>query len=120
MEEIREVTPIGSMISAAVEHFRAALPTPRPLGPAALAAITVPAYVAIAGRRSQAGGTAAAARARLIPGAEVQIWPDTTHSLPKQVPGPIASPRSGRPRTPRWSPEARRRSLWWSSLAGFL
>ncbi|WP_229075919.1 alpha/beta fold hydrolase [Actinoplanes sp. DH11] len=90
VEEIRAVTPIGSMIAAGVEHFRAALPTPRPQSRAALAAITVPAYVAIAGQRSQAGGTAAAARARLIPGAHVEIWPDTTHSLPMQVPGPLA------------------------------
>lgn len=85
VDQVRKRTPIGDMIAAGTAHFAAALPTPRTFSDDELARLTMPAYVAIAARASLAGGEAAAARARKIPHAEVEVWPDTTHSLPMQV-----------------------------------
>lgn len=85
VDQVREQTPIGDMIAAGTAHFAAALPTPRTFSDNDLARLTMPTYVAIAARASLAGGEAAAARAREIPHAEVDVWPNTTHSLPMQV-----------------------------------
>lgn len=85
INQVREQTPIGDMIAAGTAHFAAALPTPRTFSDDDLAHLTMPAYIAIAARASLAGGEAAAARARKIPHAEVELWPNTTHSLPMQV-----------------------------------
>lgn len=85
--EVRTPSPIGTLISVGSETFRSALPTPRPLSQAQLAGLRLPTYVAIADHRSLAGGAKAAARAREeLAGAEVEIWPHTTHSLPMQEP----------------------------------
>ena len=81
--------PIAAMIGAGAAHYRAQLPNPRLLTDAQLAALTMPVYVAIADRASLAGGSRAAARARQLPDATVEVWPDTTHSLPMQVAGPL-------------------------------
>lgn len=82
--------PTAQMIAAGTEHFAAALPTPRLLSAATSAPLAMPVYVAIASRDSLAGGERAAARARrLLPGATVTVWPDTTHSLPMQVPAEL-------------------------------
>ncbi|MFC7531478.1 alpha/beta fold hydrolase [Actinoplanes sp. GCM10030250] len=85
VDEVRADSPVGTMISAAAQQFRADLPNPRPLSDDNLARLTMPAYVAIAGDQSLAGGERAAARARHLPHATVQVWPGTTHSLPMQV-----------------------------------
>ena len=46
----------------------------------------MPCYVAIAGTDSLAGGDKAKRRAgELLPHAQVDVWPDTTYSLPMQV-----------------------------------
>ena len=90
VDEVRARTPVGEMISAAVEHFQSDLPTPRPLSREQLGRLTQPVYVAIAGRRSLAGGERAATRARTLPNAVVDVWPGTTHSLPMQVPADLA------------------------------
>ena len=45
----------------------------------------MPTYVAIADRDSLAGGGAAADQARRLPDGTVDVWPDTTHSLPMQA-----------------------------------
>jgi pimeloyl-ACP methyl ester carboxylesterase len=50
-----------------------------------LARLTMPAYIAIAARASLAGAEVEASWARRIPHAEVDVWPNTTHSLPVQV-----------------------------------
>lgn len=77
--------PVALMITAATEHFAAELPTPSPLSDDAAAQLTMPVYVAIAGRDSLAGGEAAAERAgEALPDARVQTWEDATHSLPMQ------------------------------------
>ncbi|TDC66866.1 alpha/beta fold hydrolase [Actinomadura sp. GC306] len=90
VSEVRVRTPISEMITSATAEFRAALPTPKPLGTKELAALTMPAYVAIAERKSVAGGSRAARRARHISGVRVETWPGTTHSLPMQVREPLA------------------------------
>lgn len=45
----------------------------------------MPTYVAIAERDSLAGGDTAAQRARTLPRATVDVFPETTHSLPMQA-----------------------------------
>lgn len=81
--------PLARMIKAATVSFHAALPTPRTLTRADLGAFPVPVYVALADR-SGITGAAAAANARRIPGAAVNVWPGTTHSLPMEVPDELA------------------------------
>ena len=81
--------PIASMINAGATHYRAQLPNPRLLSDPELAALTMPVYVAIADSHSLAGGPRAADRARQLPSSTVDVWPDTTHSLPMQVSGPL-------------------------------
>ena len=75
------------MVAAASEHFKAALPQPRPLTDEELSRVTMPTYVAIASSDSLAGGASAAQRAGHLPQATVQTWPNTTHSLPMQAAG---------------------------------
>lgn len=83
--DVQARTPVGEMIGAAAEHFIAALPTPRAMTNDQITRLTMPVYVALAASRSLAGGRRAAARAEQIPGGQVKVWPDTTHSLPMQV-----------------------------------
>ncbi|GAB2485339.1 alpha/beta hydrolase [Promicromonospora xylanilytica] len=78
--------PLIRMISLGAESYSSSgLPNPVPLTDAQLEGPPMPVYVAIASDSSLAGGEAAAEKARLIPEAQVKIWPDTTHSLPMQV-----------------------------------
>ena len=81
--------PIATMISAGAAHYQAQLPNPRLLTDPQLDTLTMPVYVAIADSHSLAGGSRAADRARQLPHATVEIWPNTTHSLPMQVAGPL-------------------------------
>ncbi len=81
--------PVATMISAGAAHYRAQLPNPRLLTDPQLDALTIPVYVAVADSHSLAGGPRAADRARKLPHATVEVWPDTTHSLPMQVAGPL-------------------------------
>ena len=81
--------PIATMINAGAAHYRAQLPNPRLLTDPQLDALTMPVYVAVADSHSLAGGPRAADRARQLPHATVEVWPDTTHSLPMQVAGPL-------------------------------
>ena len=90
-EDFAASDPLALMIRAAVEHFDADLPTPSPLTKEQSDALTMPVYVAIAGRDSLAGGRKAAEHAEeLLPGARVQTWKDATHSLPMQEAEPLA------------------------------
>lgn len=90
-EDFAGSDPLALMIKAAVEHFDADLPTPSPLTKEQSDALTMPVYVAIAGRDSLAGGRKAAERAEeLLPGARIQTWKDATHSLPMQEAEPLA------------------------------
>lgn len=83
--EMRKESAIGTLISTGSQTFTTSLPTPRPLSRAQLESLRMPTYIAIADHGSLAGGAKAAARARAeIPDADVEVWPDTTHSLPMQ------------------------------------
>lgn len=81
--------PLSRMIAAASEHYAADLPQPTPASPEDLRQLEVPTYVAIAADHSLAGGEAAVEHGEEIPGATVEVWPDTTHSLPMQAAGDI-------------------------------
>ena len=90
-EDFAGSDPMALMIKAGSEHFEADLPTPSPLTKEEANALTMPIYVAIAGKDSLAGGRKAAERAEeLLPGARVQTWKDATHSLPMQEAEPLA------------------------------
>lgn len=81
--------PLARMIAAGMAHYAAAIPQPGPLDDAELARLTMPVYVALASTDSMAGGDAAAERAEALPDGTVQVWPDTTHSLPLQAAGEL-------------------------------
>lgn len=82
--------PIALMIEAGTEHFAAELPSPSPLSEEDARQLTMPVYVAIAGRDSLAGGQDAADRAReMLPDGHVEVWGRATHSLPMQEAGPL-------------------------------
>lgn len=92
----RSDDPIALMIESGTAHFSAELPTPSPLSGDQAAALTMPVYVAIAGRDSLAGGEGGADKAReLLSDATVQIWPNATHSLPMQEAEPLAELLNG-------------------------
>lgn len=76
---------MARMIEAGSEHFRAALPQPAVLTEEEIAALEVPTYVAIGDHSSLAGGERAVEAAQALPDATVEVWPDTTHSLPMQA-----------------------------------
>ncbi|MGN5240006.1 MULTISPECIES: alpha/beta fold hydrolase [unclassified Rhodococcus (in: high G+C Gram-positive bacteria)] len=76
---------MAKMIAAGSEHFSAVLPIPSPLSDDEMEALAMPTYVAIAERDSLAGGDTAVQRARTLPRALVDIFPNTTHSLPMQA-----------------------------------
>ncbi|WP_425309024.1 alpha/beta fold hydrolase [Ammonicoccus fulvus] len=82
--------PVARLIDRAAAGYSADLPVPTPLNAHQLADLRVPVYLALADHKSLAGGERAAERARGLPCATVQIWPNTTHSLPMQVVEPLA------------------------------
>jgi pimeloyl-ACP methyl ester carboxylesterase len=85
-DEVDPDDPLARMISLGSQHYSSSsLPNPSMLSDAQLKALPMPVYVAIASDSSLAGGEAAAEKAKLIPDAQIKIWPNTTHSLPMQV-----------------------------------
>ncbi|WP_419703705.1 alpha/beta fold hydrolase [Promicromonospora sp. NFX87] len=85
-EEVDPDDPLARMISVGAEGYSSSgLPNPVQLTDTELKSLTMPVYVGIASDSPLAGGEAGAEKARLIPDAQVKIWPDTTHSLPMQV-----------------------------------
>ncbi len=84
VDEVRSDDPVGRMIALGSEQYSAALPTPKPLADDELRGLRMPVYLALAERQSMAGDSAAA-RASLIQDVTVQVWPNTTHSLPMQA-----------------------------------
>lgn len=85
VDDIDPTDDTTRMIEQGMQHFTAALPTPSPLTGDEMSNLTMPTYVAIAESDSLAGGENGAARARELPNATVNIFPDTTHSLPMQA-----------------------------------
>lgn len=85
--DLRSDDPLARMITAAVDHYATALPTPSPLSDDELRGLPMPVYLAIGGDDSLAGGQGALDRAEdLIPHVETRAWAGATHSLPMQVP----------------------------------
>lgn len=82
--------PMARMIDAGTHHYDAHLPTPSLLSDDDVRVLTMPCYMAIASTDSLTGGDKAVRRAgELLPHAQVEVWPDTTHSLPMQVAEPL-------------------------------
>ena len=79
--------PVALMIAAATEHYSASLPTPTPLSDEQASRLTMPVYIALADRDSLAGSEEQAKN--LLPDASITTWPDTTHSLPMQIPNDL-------------------------------
>lgn len=82
--------PIARMITLGSTGYSAELPTPNPLSESQLRGLTMPVYVAIAESSPITNGADSIHKADLIPVVEAKIWPNTTHSLPMQVPEPLA------------------------------
>ena len=88
--EVDPDDPLLRMITVGAESYDSSgLPNPSQLTDAELKNLSMPVYVAIASDSSLAGGESAVEKAKLIPDAQVKIWPDTTHSLPMQVARPL-------------------------------
>lgn len=85
-EEVDPDDPLARMINVGAEGYSSSgLPNPVQLTDTELKNLPMPVYVGIASGSPLAGGEAGAEKARLIPDAQVKVWPDTTHSLPMQV-----------------------------------
>ncbi|TVT48079.1 alpha/beta hydrolase [Amycolatopsis rhizosphaerae] len=77
--------PVGRLISAGLQHYRFALPAPRPCPARRLRAISMPTLVLFAGRSVVHDPVRALARARaLVPGVEAELWPEATHAISGQ------------------------------------
>nr|WP_243869973.1 alpha/beta hydrolase [Amycolatopsis granulosa] len=72
----------GRLISAGMQHFRIALPRPVPFTGRRLRDLRVPALVILAGRTVVHDWRRALARARTLPHAAVELWPETPHGVP--------------------------------------
>ncbi|WP_214408213.1 alpha/beta fold hydrolase [Pseudonocardia lacus] len=81
---------VGRMISTGMREYRRALPFPAYPTDAQLRAVSAPALVVIAGRSIIHDPAKAAARARLVPNATVELWPDASHALNGEFPDRVA------------------------------
>lgn len=88
-EALDDTDPTTRMIRAGTEHYRASLPQPAVMDADELASLSMPVYIALADHRSLAGGEAAEEAARGLPDGTVEVWPDSTHSLPMQHAGAL-------------------------------
>ena len=90
-DQIASDDPVARMITAGGTGYSAALPTPKPLTDEQLRDLPMPVYVAIADGSPITKGQESVDRAGLIPDAQARLWPNTTHSLPMQVPDELAA-----------------------------
>jgi pimeloyl-ACP methyl ester carboxylesterase len=81
---------VARLIAAGMREFRSALPMPGYFTDAQLRSITVPTLAVIAGRSIIHRPGPAAERAKLVPGARVELWPDASHALNGEFPDRIA------------------------------
>jgi pimeloyl-ACP methyl ester carboxylesterase len=81
---------VGRLIAAGMREFRSATPVPEYFTDAQLRGLTVPTLAVIAGRSIIHRPARAAERARLVPGARVELWPDASHALNGEFPDRIA------------------------------
>lgn len=80
----------GRLIEVGMRVYKSRLPMPTYPTDASLRSVTVPALVVIAGRSIIHDPPRAAARARLLPRAQVELWPDASHALTGEYPERIA------------------------------
>ncbi|MFI9509178.1 alpha/beta fold hydrolase [Nocardia sp. NPDC052566] len=81
--------PEARLIASAMRDFHSAQPTPTRPSAAELAAIKVPVLAIVAGRSIIHNAERAAAAARTIPGAQVELWPDASHAINGEFPDRI-------------------------------
>jgi pimeloyl-ACP methyl ester carboxylesterase len=86
---------VGRLIAAGMKEYRSALPIPQYFTDDQLRAITAPTLVVIAGRSIIHNPVKAAARAELVPGARVELWPDASHALNGEFPDRVADRVAG-------------------------
>ncbi|RJO78368.1 alpha/beta hydrolase [Nocardia panacis] len=83
--------PEARLIASGMRDFRQHLPFPRPPAPDRLAAITTPLLVILAGASIVHDPARAAERARLVPDAQVEVWPGRSHAINGEAPEEITA-----------------------------
>jgi pimeloyl-ACP methyl ester carboxylesterase len=86
---------VGRLIASGMAEYRGALPRPEYFTDDQLRAVKAPTLVVIAGRSIIHHPARAAARAELVPGATVQLWPDASHALNGEFPDRVADRVAG-------------------------
>lgn len=86
---------MGRLIASGMAEYRSGVPTPRYFTDDQLRAISAPTLVVIAGRSIIHDPAKAAARAELVPGAAVELWPDASHALNGEFPDRVADRVAG-------------------------
>ncbi|PTL77577.1 alpha/beta fold hydrolase [Vitiosangium sp. GDMCC 1.1324] len=89
--EAPENTPEGKLIALGMKEYVSKLPAPEYPTDAQLRSISVPTLVLIAGRSIIHDASKAARRARLVPKAEVEVWPEASHAINGEYPERIAA-----------------------------
>ncbi|MFI7530749.1 alpha/beta fold hydrolase [Nocardia salmonicida] len=87
---VDESVPEGRLIASGMKDYRGAQPLPARPTEDQLRALTVPTLALFAGRSIVHDSAEAAATARLIPGAQVEVWPDASHAINGEYPERIA------------------------------
>lgn len=81
-----DTDPIGRVIDAGLSGYTSALPFPSLPGDDDLRAVGVPVLVLLGGRSTMLDADRARERARLLPDATVEVWPEASHALPGEFP----------------------------------
>ncbi|GGF42897.1 alpha/beta fold hydrolase [Williamsia phyllosphaerae] len=87
---VSDQVPEGRLIASGMRDFAQSVPQPARPSAAELAAISLPVLTIIAGASIVHDPRRAAAAARSIPGAEVELWPGATHAINGERPDEIA------------------------------
>lgn len=85
-----ETVPEGRLITSAMRDFKVAQPMPQRPARAELEGIHVPVLALIAGRSLVHEAQRAAETAQVIPGSQVEVWPEASHAINGQYPERIA------------------------------
>ncbi|MEU0499810.1 alpha/beta fold hydrolase [Nocardia sp. NPDC005998] len=83
--------PEGRLIASGMRDFTGAQPMPARPTQAELTGIGVPVLAILAGRSIVHDAERAAATARTIPGAQVEVWPHASHAINGEFPDRIAA-----------------------------
>ncbi|KXT85471.1 carboxylesterase [Streptococcus sp. DD11] len=92
--EVRSDDDMAKMIKAASSFYETELPTPSPIDEASLKYWKFPVYLALA-EKSKMTGDSTMKQARKIPRLTMKKWPNTSHSLPMEVPQELAHELQG-------------------------